>query len=88
MELVNFYIIIEITLGTQEIMGTTDWEVIAGKGIITRTGHVQFFVQYIQAKVVLCQSLDTRNQPQIKDLQFEIGNIQVISNNTCICFLL
>lgn len=67
----------EMNLGTQEIMGSTDWEVTAGKGMITRTGHVQFFVQYIQATVVISQKLDTRNQPQIKDLQLELGNIQV-----------
>lgn len=44
-----------------------------------RTGHVRFFVQYLQATIVLSQKLDTRNQPQIKDLQFEMGNIQVYS---------
>lgn len=70
-------------LGTQEIMGSTNWEVTAGKGIITRAGHVQFSVQYIQAIVIVSQSLDTRNQPQIKDLQFELGNIQVIVNLLC-----
>lgn len=66
-----------MNLGTQEIMGTTDWKVTAGKGIITRTGHVKFFVQYIQATVVLSQTLDTRKPPQIKDLQLALGNIQV-----------
>lgn len=73
----------ELNLGTQEIMGTADWEITAGKGIITRTGHVQFFVQYIQAKVVVSQTLDTRNQPQIKDLQLELGNIQVKKTIHC-----
>lgn len=58
-------------------MGTSDWEISATKGMITRAGHVRFFVQYIQAKVVLSQTLDTRNQPKIKDLQLEMGNIQV-----------
>lgn len=64
-------------LGTQEITGSTDWEITAGKGIITRTGYVTFSIQYIQAMVVLSQSLDTRNHPQIRDIQFELGNIQV-----------
>lgn len=67
-----------MNLGTQDIMGSTDWEVTAGKGIITRTGHLRFTIQYIQATVVLSQKLDTRNRPEIKDLQFEVGNIQVI----------
>lgn len=58
-------------------MGSTDWEVTAGKGIITRTGHIRFFVQYIQATLVVSQTLDTRMPPQIKDLQLSLGNIQV-----------
>lgn len=64
-------------LGTQEIVGSTDWEITAGKGIITRTGNIKFSLQYIHAIVVVSQSLDTRNRPQIKDLQLELGNIQV-----------
>lgn len=74
----DFDCIAELNLGTQEISGSTDWEVSASRGIITRSGHVQFSVQYIQAIVVVNQTLDTRNQPKIKDLQLEIGNIQVI----------
>lgn len=75
---INYFIIqLELHLGTQEILGSTNWEVAAGKGIITRAGHVKFSVQYIQAIVIVSQTLDTRNQPQIKDLQLEIGNIQV-----------
>lgn len=75
----NGFYLIELNLGTQEIMGSTDWEVAASKGIITRAGHIRFFIQYIQAKIVMSQTLDTRNSPQIKDLQLELGNIQVIS---------
>lgn len=64
-------------------MGSSDWEVTAGKGIITRTGHVQFFIQYIQATVIISQTLDTRNPPQIRDLQLELGNIQVRRQANC-----
>lgn len=64
-------------IGTQEIMGSTQWEVSAGKGMITRAGHAQFTVQYLQAIFVVSQTLDTRNRPQIKELEFELGNIQV-----------
>lgn len=77
----NFFLSIiiqlELHLGTQEILGSTNWEVAAGKGIITRAGYVRFSVQYVQAIVIVSQTLDTRNQPQIKDLQLELGNIQV-----------
>ncbi|XP_031632293.1 uncharacterized protein LOC116346401 [Contarinia nasturtii] len=76
----NNVVTIELNLGTQEIIGSTDWEVTVSKGIITRTGHIKFSIQYIQAKIVLSQMLDTRNQPQIKDLQLEMGNIQVRSD--------
>lgn len=71
-----------LNLGTQEITGSTEWEITAGKGIITRTGSVAFSLQHIQAQVVLSQSLDTRNHPQIKDLQLELGNIQVKSRDS------
>lgn len=66
-----------MNIGTQEIKGSSDWEVTAGKGIITRTGHVRFSIQYIQATLIVSQTLDTRNPPQIKDLQLALGNIQV-----------
>lgn len=72
-----FVFSVELNLGTQEIEGSADWEVTAGKGIITRAGHVQFYAQYIQAKIVVSQTMDTRNKPQIRDLQLELGNIQV-----------
>lgn len=77
MKSVFLFIYLELHLGTQEITGSTDWEVSASKGIITRAGHIGFFVQYVQATVIVSQTLDTRNPPQIKDLQFELGNIQV-----------
>lgn len=31
----------------------------------------------LQVQVVLSQSLDTRNHPQLEDIQLELGNIQV-----------
>lgn len=64
-------------MGTQKIDGATDWEVSLSRGIITRTGHIRFEVEFIRAIVNMSQTLDTRNHPQINDFQLEIGNIQV-----------
>lgn len=35
-------------VGTQEIMGSTQWEVNLGKGMVTRAGHVKFTVQHFK----------------------------------------
>ena len=45
--------------------------------MITRIGEAQFSVQHIKATFIISQPLDTRKRPQINDLQFELGNIQV-----------
>ncbi|XP_017151656.1 uncharacterized protein LOC108161808 isoform X1 [Drosophila miranda] len=62
-------------VGTQQVTGAGQWEM--GLGMMTRVGHVQFTVQHIRATVGVSQSLDTRQRPQITDLQFDMGNIQV-----------
>lgn len=67
----------ELHVGTQAIMGSTQWEISAGKGMITRAGDAQFTIQHIKAIFIVSQTLDTRNRPKINDLQFELGNIQV-----------
>lgn len=69
---------IGLSLGTQQIMGASDWEVSLTRGMLTRTGHIKFNVEYIRANFNMSQTLDTRNHPQINDVQFEIGNIQVL----------
>ncbi|EDW04051.1 uncharacterized protein LOC6561705 [Drosophila grimshawi] len=71
----NNTISLRVQVGTQQITGAGQWEV--GLGLVTRVGHVQFTVQHIRATVEISQSLDTRKRPQINDLQFDMGNIQV-----------
>lgn len=73
--MLNNTISMRVQLGTQEIIGAGQWEV--GLGLMTRVGHVQFTVQHIRATVEISQPLDTRKRPQINDLQFDMGNIQV-----------
>lgn len=71
---------VAMNVGTQAIMGSTQWEISAGKGIITRSGQAQFTIQHIKATFVISQSMDTRKHPRINDLQLELGNIQIRSD--------
>lgn len=64
-------------IGTQKLIGASQWQVSVVNGMITRIGHVQFTVQHIKATVEVSQPMDTRKQPKINDLQLELGNIQV-----------
>ncbi|XP_013098614.2 uncharacterized protein LOC106081288 [Stomoxys calcitrans] len=64
-----------VTVGTQEIAGGGQWEV--NGGLVSRVGHILFTVQYIRLTVSVSQPLDTRKRPEIKDLQIDMGNIQV-----------
>lgn len=68
----------ELQVGTQRIMGSSQWEMSAGNGMITRVGHLQFTVQHIKVTFVLSQPLDVRKKPNVNDIQIELGNIQVI----------
>ncbi|XP_068145990.1 uncharacterized protein [Drosophila tropicalis] len=71
----NNTVSLRVQIGTQQVTGAGQWEV--GLGMMTRVGHVQFTVQHIRATIGISQSLDTRKRPQINDLQFDMGNIQV-----------
>ncbi|KAL7741109.1 hypothetical protein ACLKA6_018142 [Drosophila palustris] len=73
--MLNNTLSLRVQLGTQQITGAGQWEV--GFGLMTRVGHVQFTVQHIRATIEISQPLDTRKRPQINDLQFDMGNIQV-----------
>lgn len=64
-------------VGTQKIHGSTQWEVGMGVGLVSRIGHAQFSVEHIKVGIDVSQSLDTRNHPEINDLQIKLGNIQV-----------
>lgn len=75
----NGNVTIGMQVGTQQIMGSTQWEVSIGSGIVTRAGQAQFTVQHIKVAFQISQPLDTRKKPQMEDLQLELGNIQVNS---------
>lgn len=73
----NNTISMRFQVGTQKLAGATQWEVGMGNGMVTRAGHAEFTVQHIKATIEVSQALDLRKRPQIKDLQFDLGNIQI-----------
>lgn len=56
------------------------WQVSIAKGMITRTGSLQFTVQHIKVLVEITQPLNLSKKLKINDLQLDIGNIQVRCN--------
>lgn len=73
----NLTMSIGMQIGTQKVLGASQWEVSFGSGMITRSGNVQFTIDHIKAMFEVSQSLDMRKRPLIDDLQLELGNIQV-----------
>lgn len=73
----NNSVIADFEVGTQRLQGQTQWDIIVLGGLMTRAGTASFSVEYINARVVIAQPMDTRKHPEFKDLQLEIGNIQV-----------
>lgn len=69
--------IADFEVGTQKLEGTTQWEISAVSGLLSRAGTASFSVEYISGRIILAQPLDTTQKPQFRDLDLEIGNIQV-----------
>lgn len=66
----------EFEIGTKVLEGSTQWAISSIGGIISMDGTASFSVDYIGAKIIVSQPLDTRKSPIFKDLQLDIGNIQ------------
>ncbi|XP_013148425.1 PREDICTED: uncharacterized protein LOC106111003 [Papilio polytes] len=77
LKLENNTVIADFEIGTQKLQGLTQWEISAISGLLSRAGTASFSVEYISGRIVLAQPLDTRKQPQFRDLDLEVGNIQV-----------
>ncbi|XP_001863022.2 uncharacterized protein LOC6045714 [Culex quinquefasciatus] len=73
----NNTVSLTMQVGTQRIMGSTQWEVSMGRGMVTRAGQAQFTVEHIKVSFEVQQPLDLRRKPKLNDLQLELGNIQV-----------
>lgn len=71
-----FSLIPGFEVGTQKIKGSTRWEAAVG-GMMSRGGQASFTLQHLKMHVSVEQPLDVRNKPKIRDLQMELGNIQV-----------
>lgn len=65
-------------VGTQELKGKTTWEVAIAKGMITRSGNVQFSVQHIKVMFTITQPMNLEQRLKINDLQLDLGNIQIM----------
>lgn len=70
----------DFEIGTQKLEGQTKWEISAISGLLSRAGTASFSVEYISARIILGQPLDTRKKPQFRSLDLEVGNIQVRCN--------
>ncbi|XP_052869413.1 uncharacterized protein LOC128275074 isoform X1 [Anopheles cruzii] len=66
-----------VHVATQRITGSTHWEVSIGRGMLSHPGRAQFTVEHIRVAVQIEQPLDLRKKLKLKDIQLELGNIQV-----------
>jgi hypothetical protein len=69
-----------LEIGTQELSGSSTWQVSIAKGMITRSGNIQFTVQHIKVLFTITQPLNLSKRLTIDDLQLDLGNIQIRSN--------
>lgn len=72
----------DLEIGTQRLEGRTQWEISAISGLMSKAGAASFTVEYITARFVIGQPLDTRKKIQFRDIDLEIGNIQVRFDGT------
>lgn len=73
----NNTLIALFSISTQEIKGSTFWEAKAIGGFISMGGSASFSVKYIRGRFILAQPLDTRKRMEFRDLEMELGNIQI-----------
>ncbi|KAJ0181375.1 hypothetical protein K1T71_003460 [Dendrolimus kikuchii] len=76
----NNTVIADFEIGTRKLEGRTQWDISAVGGLISTSGTSSFSVEYISGRFILAQPLDTRKRPEFRDLDLEIGNIQVRFN--------
>uniref|UniRef100_A0A182MLU0 Hemolymph juvenile hormone binding protein n=1 Tax=Anopheles culicifacies TaxID=139723 RepID=A0A182MLU0_9DIPT len=66
-----------MSVATQRIVGSTQWEISIGRGMLSHAGRAQFTVEHIRVEFQVVQPLDLRKKLKLQDLQLELGNIQV-----------
>lgn len=72
--------VIDFEIGTQKLEGRTQWDIGAIGGLLNRAGTASFSIEYISARIIAAQPLDTRKTPTFRDIDFDIGNIQIRCN--------
>ncbi|PZC87296.1 hypothetical protein B5X24_HaOG201532 [Helicoverpa armigera] len=77
LRLENNTAVADFEIGTQKLEGRTQWDISAIGGMVSKAGAAAFSVEYISARIILAQPLDTRKTPVFRDIDFDIGNIQV-----------
>ena len=80
LKLENNTAVADFDIGTQQLEGRTQWDISAIGGLVSRAGTASFSVDYISARIVMAQPLDTRKKPKFRDIDLEVGNIQVRCN--------
>ncbi|XP_039745544.1 uncharacterized protein LOC120623549 [Pararge aegeria] len=76
----NNTVVADFSIRTQEIKGSTFWELKGLGGFVSQAGSSSFSISYIQGRFILAQPLDTRQRMEFRDLELELGNIQVGSD--------
>lgn len=76
-EMRNNTVHILVEVGTQKLEGTTHWEVALISGVMSRVGTASFSVEYLRVQINASQSMDTRKNPMLDDIQIELGNMQM-----------
>lgn len=79
MKVANGTAVLDFEVGTKTLEGRTHWNITVGT-IISYHGKICFCIEQISLRVVISQPLDTRKTPKLKDLQIDIGNLQLRSD--------
>ncbi|XP_061496548.1 uncharacterized protein LOC1273626 [Anopheles gambiae] len=67
-------------VATQRIVGSTQWTVSIGRGMLSHPGRAQFTVEHIRVAFQIEQPLNLGKKLKLRDIQLELGNIQVRSD--------
>lgn len=70
--------VLDFEVGTKRIEGSTHWNVTVG--IISNAGKISFSIEYLSLRVVISQPLDVRQTAILKDMQIDVGNLQMRSD--------
>ncbi|XP_061382773.1 uncharacterized protein LOC116769931 [Danaus plexippus] len=73
----NKTVVADFSIGTEEMLGSTDWEISGCRGLISSFGTSSFSVKHIRGHFILVQPLDTRKRMMLKTLELDVGNVQL-----------